>query len=115
MKSLKFADELRKLADYLYSRPELEISSATFTEFYKDKKVQSALHFYDREQFVAAVKTLGSAKKEYTSPESDYSQLKVTPENYPALSLYIARDKVCRKVTKYECEPLFSTDEVEAL
>ena len=115
MKILALAAELHKLADYLEKRSEMQPDSLTFHEDYVNKGITATLSFYAKEKFVEFVKTVGNATKVYTFPDKDYSQLKVTPENYPELNLTIARDKVCRKVTKYECESLFSNEELETL
>lgn len=98
-----YAAKLRRVADFLDSRPEFEI----------DWEFSEQLSFYSKDKFVAAVKALGSAKKTYT--EGEHGNLIVTPEAFPEFSIRIQRSSVCRKVVKFECDPLFSEDEVEAL
>lgn len=98
-----YAENLRKQADFLDSRP----------EFALDYEHSGTLSFYSRDKFVNAVKALGTSDKKYS--EGEYSQLYVTPQAFPEFKIAIARDKVCRKVVKYECEPLFSEAELETL
>ena len=68
------------------------------------------LYFWSKEDFTAAAKALGTAKKVVTS--SDDFQL--IAEGAP-VTLSISRDKVCKKIVTYDCEPLFTPEEVEAL
>lgn len=107
MKTRDTAVQLRALADFLDARPEFETEGHVFvfTQY-------STINFYDRDKFITAVKSLGSSKKSYT--EGEYSKLMVTADAFP-IKLSIARDAVCKKIVKFECEPLFSEDEVEAL
>ena len=113
MKTREYAQELRKFADYLDSRPEFSGEHMVF--FPKTTYSAQSIHinYDDKAQFVEAVKALGSSTKTCTG-DSNYSRLNVRAKDYP-LELSISRDKVCRKVVKFECEPLFSEEEVEAL
>lgn len=71
-----------------------------------------SLSYYEKDKFVAGVKAVGDATKSYDSGE--YANLNVTAKAFP-FKLTISRDKVCRKVVKFECDPLFTAEEVEAL
>ena len=71
-----------------------------------------SLTYYERDKFVAGVKAVGDATKSYGSGE--YANLNVTAKAFP-FKLTISRDRVCRKVVKFECDPLFSAEEIEAL
>ena len=110
MKTREYAVELRKIADFLDSRPEFEIFLMilfTYSKFYAHAS------YDDKQVFVAAVKALGDSTKKYTG-NTDYSKLEVTAKAYP-LELSIPRDKVCKKIVTFDCEPLFSESEIEAL
>ena len=113
MKTRELAVELRKFADYLDSRP--EFNNGTLIFFPKTTYGEQYMHmsYDDKPQFVEAVKALGNSTKKYTG-DSDYAELKVRAKDYP-LEITISRDKVCRKVVKFECDPLFSEEEFEAL
>ena len=113
MKTRELAVELRKFADYLDSRPEFKNENLLF--FPKTTYGEQYMHmnYTDKPQFVEAVKALGSSTKKYTG-DSDYAKLEVQAKDYP-LKISISRDKVCRKVVKFECDPLFSEEEIEAL
>ncbi len=102
MNTREYAVELRKVADFLDLRPEFKLET-----YEKGTKV---FNFYDKKLFVDAAKALGDATKSYTS----YDDFRLTAKNANVV-LSIARDKVCRKVVTYDCEPLFSAEEVEAL
>ena len=100
MNTREYAVEIRKIADFLDSRPEFDIACDGAKLFY----------FWDKELFVKAAKALGDAEKKVTPSEEFQLESK-----HAKVILSIARDKVCRKVVTYDCEPLFSAEEVEAL
>lgn len=105
MKSYNFADNLEKLAAFLRSKPEFE----TGTE-----KVYAFFSYYDKEQFLSAVKATGTGKKEFTDSQIYF---------YPAINgaaihvrIEAPRNTVCRLVQEavYDCEPfLAEKDEKE--
>lgn len=101
--SRTYAQQLQRIAAFLESKPEFELD---FTHGH-------LLSFYTKDNFVAAVKAIGSSTKKYG--EGEYANLEITPVAFPELKLSIQRSSVCRKVVKFECEPLFSEEEVEAL
>lgn len=102
MNTREYAVELRKVADFLDSRPEFEL------EVYEDGS--KVFNFYDKKLFVDAAKALGNATKSYTS----YDDFCLTSKSANVV-LSIARDKVCKKVVTFECEALFSPEEESAL
>ena len=97
------AKKLREIADFLDSRP-------TFSLEYFNPGFFS---FYDKAQFVAAAKAIGDATKS-TEEGVAYADFRLTSKHAP-ITLVIPRDKVCRKTVKYECEPLFASEEMESL
>jgi len=101
MNTREYAVEIRKIADFLDSRPEFDIACETGAKLF---------YFWDKELFVKAAKALGDAEKKVTSCENFQLVSK-----HAKVTLSIPRDKVCRKVVTYYCEPLFSAEEVEAL
>jgi hypothetical protein len=103
MTSLEYAAKLKRIANFLESRP----------EFALDYETGPYIGFFSKDKFVAAAKALGDATKEFT--EGDYAQFKLKSKLEPDVVLSISRDSVCRKVVKFECEPLFSAEEVDAL
>ena len=96
------AKKLREIADFLDSRP-------TFSLDYFNPGYFS---FYDKAQFVAAAKAIGDATKSVNNGE--YADFSLTSKRAP-ITLTIPRDKVCRKIVKYECDPLFTPEEIESL
>ena len=96
------AKKLREIADFLDSRP-------TFSLDYFNPGYFS---FYDKAQFVAAAKAIGDATK--ITEEGEYATFKLKSKHAP-ITLVIPRDKVCHKTVKYECEPLFTSEEMESL
>ena len=96
------AKKLREIADFLDSRPTFVLEHFNPGLFY----------FYDKAQFVAAAKAIGDATK--ITEEGEYADFRLTSKHAP-ITLSIARDKVCRKTVKYECEPLFTSEEMESL
>src|SRR5580698_7221622 len=102
----ELATELRMYADFLDSKPEFNTTCGA--NLYSDMSIG----FYDKEEFVAAAKALGNAKKSYT--DGEYAQFSLTSTEAP-VRISISRDKVCTKKVIFECEPLFSPEEVETL
>ena len=100
--SREAAKTLRAIAEFLDSRPEFEL------EYYNP----SIFSFYSKETFVVAAKAIGNATK--SVDEGEYAQFKLTSDLAPVV-LTIQRDRVCKKEIKYDCEPLFSSEEVNAL
>jgi hypothetical protein len=104
---------LRSFADFLSAVPEFDVEGCvSIMEGHKATGPYVHVPIWDRDRFITAVKAIGSSKKVYT--EGDYAELQVTAEAFP-IRLSISRDKVCLKTVTYECEPLFSAEEVEAL
>ena len=96
------AKKLREIADFLDSRP-------TFSLEYFNPGFFS---FYDKAQFVAAAKAIGDATK--ITEEGEYANFNLKSKHAP-ITLVIPRDRVCHKTVKYECEPLFTSEEMESL
>lgn len=94
MDSREYAQKLKDIAEFLDSRPEFN-------------------YIGSKEDFVAAAKAIGDATK--SVGDGEYANFTLTAKNCPDLKLIIPRDAVCRKTVKYECEPLFSHEEMEAL
>ncbi len=112
MKTRELVPFLQTLADFLASAPEFDIENcASILRGYKENSPNLYINYYDRDKFVAAVKALGSCTKRYTG---GYPSLEVTAKAFP-IQLTISRDKVCKKTVVYDCEPLFSEEEVESL
>jgi hypothetical protein len=99
MTTREYAAGLRKIADFLDSRPEFETDIAP----------SLSLYYYHKEKFIVAAKALGSATKIFS--DGDYAMLRLTAKDAP-VTLGIQRDKVCKKTVTYDCEPLFSPEEV---
>lgn len=111
MKTREYTKHLREIADFLDAREEFEFEMGVVADYSKSAPI-TTLSFYDKEKFVAAAKIVGSADK--SVGEGDYATFYLHSKNAP-LKLSIQRDKVCRKTVKFECEPLFSSEEVAAL
>ena len=104
MKSHEHAQKIKQAAEYILSCPEFETEASPMLY---------AGWYWEKDKFVNAVKALGSGKKEFFGTD-----LRYTVENHGAkIYLTIPRDKVCRKVqeVKWECEPLFSAEELEKI
>ena len=109
MKSRELSKILRNVADYLDGRPEFKGVGHAFLSDY-DKRLD--LEFDDKNGFVEAAKSMGDSKKEYT--DGEYGKLVLRFKNAP-LDIKISRDKVCKKIVTFDCEPLFSKEELEVL
>lgn len=101
MKTREYATGLRNLADFLDSRPEFNLPS----------KPKAFGYYFDKDEFVSAVKALGAGLKEVDGTDFVFNA------NNGVVKVSIRRDKICRKVQEavWDCEPLFTPEEVEAL
>ncbi len=112
MKTGQLIEVLANFTTFLADRPEFETEGCvSVIDGYKESP-HVYVNFYDRDKFVAAVKALGNATKKYT--DGDYPKLEVTADAFP-IKLSISRDKVCKKTVTFDCEPLFSEEEVRSL
>ena len=107
--SREMAQRLRNVAEFLEDHDNFKLESGAYLSGYDGK---FSIHFDSKEAFVNAVKAVGEGVKEYTS--EPYSKLNYSAAWAP-IELSIPRDKVCRKIVKFECDPLFTAEEVEAL
>ena len=114
MKTREVATLLRNFADFLDSRPEFNTESvvSAMQHYPEELGLYTHIGFWDKDKFVAAVKAIGSSTKAYT--DGDYPTLVVTANGFP-IELSISRDKVCKKTVTFDCEPLFSEEEVRSL
>jgi hypothetical protein len=105
MNSHEYAKKLNRLADLLLSKPEFETANSEAYSY-------SIFSYWNKENFLGAVKALGSGKKEWQTDD-----LTFIPHGTDMLKLTIGRNKVCRKVkeAEYECEPLLSQAEEAAI
>ena len=106
--SREYAKSLRKMADWLDARPEFPIGGY--------HKPLLLAEYYDKPDFLAVVKAVGPGKKNYT--DGSFPKFEYTPVDGEFLvRVSIARDKVCTKVqeAKWECEPMLSPEDVEAI
>lgn len=110
MNSRELAKHFRQVADFLDERGDFNGAEHAMTVS-NDSPVTS-ITFYDKEKFVAAAKVVGNSTKEVGQGEYASFYLHV---NEAPLKLSISRDKVCRKKVTFECEPLFSSEELESL
>jgi hypothetical protein len=114
--SWQLAQYLRSIADFLESKQkfDMEYGLHVSPNICEDIPANANLSFYEKENFVKAARALGNSKKEYT--DGDYGRLRLlfTESTFP-FSIEIPRDKVCTKKVTYDCEPLFSEEEVAAL
>jgi hypothetical protein len=108
MNSRTLSKQLRTVADFLDSVPGFE--NVEYTSVVGEK---TSIHFSDKEAFVAAAKAIGPSTKDF-SDTGEYATFYLV-SNVAPLKLAISRDRVCRKTVKYECEPLFSQDELQTL
>lgn len=92
-----WARDLHKTADYLLSRPEVEMES----------KPAIYNFMYDKEKFLAAVRAMIPGRKVI-----DEFNVAFEPKG-TILSLRVPRNLVCRKIqdVKYDCEPFLSPTE----
>lgn len=68
-------------------------------------------YFYSKESLVKALRDIGGSwTKEIMDADKEYSRINMVHKTLPII-LVISRDMVCRKILRYECEPMFSPEE----
>jgi hypothetical protein len=111
MNTLELAEGLRRVASFLDSRPTFDLDGSVYvtnSEHFQEAR----LYFYEKEKFIAISKIFGTAVKKVT--EGEYAEFTLKSSVGP-VSVSISRDKVCKKVVKFECDPLFTAEEINAL
>lgn len=109
--SRELARRFRQLADFLDSCETFSMQNGAFLSV---SDGQLCISFDSKEAFIAAVRAIGNATKRYDYPDDAYAKLVVSAD-YAPIELSIPRDKVCKRTVTYDCEPLFSADEVAEL
>src|SRR5438046_2993487 len=102
MTSHEYAKRLHEIAEFLLDRPEFKTPSVI-------KHIY--MWFYNKEEFLGAVKSLGSGIKTYKDNELEYLT------KCGRVQLSIPRHLICRKIkeAEYECVPLLSQEEEATL
>ncbi len=97
----EFIQGLRALADRMEEVPELEIP--TYTQFY--------ISTYEKTDLLSKIRQFGGTWKKSLS----WGETEVTLDSaHMPVRLSIPRDKVCKKIVTWDCEPMFSpADEQE--
>jgi hypothetical protein len=99
--NLELAGSLRALADMYERNAEAELIKPMLYVFAHSKG-----------EAIAIIKAVGGKFKKHMGLDNDpYSQITFKSERIPGLTVQIARDKVCRKTVKWECEPLLSPED----
>jgi len=111
-KAKDVAVELRRIADSLEQEPDAEVERPSLAWFLREKESMQTL----------ARILPHPLKKDVEDPARSFSSIKITAESCTAICVYasIERSRICRLVrpaqpAEYECEPLLSEDEEEAL
>jgi hypothetical protein len=112
MNSREAAAAMRNTANYLDSLEEFDMESVVSFMSTTKKGIFASAAYWGKDKFVAAVKVMGNVVKTYDT--GDYPRLRVTARDFP-FEANISRDSVCTKKVTYDCQPLFTADEVEAL
>lgn len=91
----KHAALLRSLADVY------ELTTTGIAQNY------TGIHTSDKEELLSTIAAIGG---KFIKKYDDY-YLRLESLRIPGVSVIINRDKVCRKVVTFDCEPLLSPDE----
>jgi hypothetical protein len=108
MTSHELAAKAQEIVNFLLSKQNFKVDGG----IYISSSRQSTISLYSKAIFTDAAKAIGNARKEVG--EGDYADFSLISTEAP-LALTIARNIICRKVIKYECEPLFTADEISDL
>lgn len=102
MTNVEFAQSLRKLAE-LYETALAEM----------DKPILR-IYVYDKPDLAKWLHAVGGMFKK-TEPYIGADTLLFESRRIPEFGISIPRDKVCKKIVKWECEPLMSPDDHEEI
>lgn len=99
----EYVKKLRALADAIESLD-------------KDLGLPQISHYVGRkEDVVEIIRALGGKwKKEVIGGDKEYACIVFQSENFP-LRITISRDRVCKKIVTYDCEPIFAPGEDDAI
>ncbi len=98
MTNNEFANHLIRIAEEYVAHPDLP-----------QPTLGISIHFWDKTTLVTALRKLGGKWQKTISSGGEYYE--ITREDLPLLKFVIARDKVCKKVVTWDCEPLLSPEE----
>jgi hypothetical protein len=90
----EFAATLRATADLYDTHPDLP-------------QLHTTIYVFNKADLLRALKAIGGR---FTKEFGDY-QARYNSQAIPGLTVSIDRDKVCRKVVTWDCEPLLSDEE----
>lgn len=104
MNSHEYAAAIKKQAEYLESKPQFEMPQYT-------QETDTLWYMHDKKGFIQAVRTLGAGQKNIGVEYVEFA-----PTDAP-ITVKIERGAVCKLVApaQYDCEPLLSQEEYEAL
>jgi hypothetical protein len=106
-----FAANLRKLAEWLDSKPEFPVTNEKASNWY--------MNFHeDKESFLQAVRAIGAGRKEDGQLGKSELRFVATTPTGTEFAVEVYRSSLCRLVRPaqeavYECEPLLSQAEME--
>jgi hypothetical protein len=63
-----------------------------------------------KQELLAVIRAIGG-KFTKTIGTGEYAYITLVPDRAPELRINISRDRVCRKIVKWECEPLLLPEE----
>lgn len=108
MTSHDYARELKRVADCLERREEFDLPD------YLDEVALKLSYFDDKKRFLAAVRALGTGTK---GPDKYITNDYIFTPAFGGLRIQAERNTVCRLVrpAEYECEPLLSPEEEQAV
>lgn len=94
----QFAETLAKLAEFYRGAPEG-----------LDKPILR-IYVYGKEELLKWIRAIGGT---WTKETTAYDDINFESKRIPGFSVQIPRDRICRKVVTWDCEPLLSKEEEE--
>jgi hypothetical protein len=86
----------------------LEALAKKYRENADLEQVRLTAWMYEKQDLAALLKGLGGRWAKEISSEDTF---RFSTSIYPGLVIYIPRDKVCRRIVTYECDPIMSPEE----
>lgn len=105
MTNFEYSLSLTLLADLYESRPGL-------TEY---DRLNLTVYCGNKEDVIRVVKAVGGKFQKKYLGEDNYAVIRFESDKIPGFAVVVSRDKLCKKTTTWECEPLLSLQDEEEI
>ena len=98
--NIQFAETLEKLAQIYRENPDLP-------------RLFLSPYAWSKEELLLMIHGFGGAWEKDLDSRSDYIQIR--SQKFPPLTVVIPRDRVCKKIVTWDCQPLLTPEDLGEL